>query len=66
MCVLVFDFEHVQLLEVELHMTHSEFIRAVNPHFFPLSVAVAVMLSSITHHMICDLDEMRQFSQMPD
>ena len=43
MCVLVFDFEHVQLLEVELHMTHSEFIRAVNPHFFPSSVAVAVM-----------------------
>ena len=43
MCVLVFDFEHVQLSGVEPHMTHSEFIRAANPHFFPPSVAVAVM-----------------------
>ena len=66
MCVLVFDFEHVQLSGVEPHMTHSEFTRAANPHFFPPSVAVAVMLSSITHHMICDLGEMRQSPQVPD
>ena len=43
MCVLVLNFEHVQLSGVEPHMTRSEFIRAVNPHFFPPSVAVAVM-----------------------
>ena len=43
MCVLVLNFEHVQLSEVEPHMTHSEFTRAANPHFFPPSVAVAVM-----------------------
>ena len=66
MCVLVFDFEHVRLSGVEPHMTRSEFIRAVNPHFFPPSVAVAVMLSSITHHMIRGLGEMRQSPQVPD
>ena len=64
MCVLVFDFEHVQLSEVALHMTCSEFIRAVNPHFFSSSVSVAVMSSSMTYYMICDLGKIRQFSQM--
>ena len=53
-------------MSAQLHMTHSVFIRAVNPHFFSPSVAVAVMSSSMTHYMICDLDEMRQFSQMSD
>ena len=43
MCVLVFNFKHVQLSEVKLHMTYSEFIRAVNPHFFSPSVAVTVI-----------------------
>ena len=43
MCELILNFEHVQLSEVKLHMTCSEFIRADNSHFFLSSVAVAVM-----------------------
>ena len=51
-------------MSAQLHMTYSVFIRAVNPHFFSFSVAVAVLMSSVTYYMICDSDKMRQFSQM--